>query len=143
MILRTDRCAVRPRRTKQVQFLVLLAVALGCLPLPAAAGAGNDEVFHGEIADSQCAFNVHSLTQSHKEMLQEKTAGASNSDCVWYCVKQRGGRFVLQNKEKVFKLDLQAIGREYAGRKVKITGTLAAKTNTIHVKSIEFADDPS
>lgn len=118
--------------------LALLALALAA---PAFTFAGGDEVFRGEIADSQCAFNVHSLTQSHKEMLQEKTIGATNSDCVWYCVKQRGGRFVLQNKDKIYKLDVQDIGKEYCSRKVKIIGTLDSKTNTIHVKSLELAED--
>jgi hypothetical protein len=111
------------------------------LTAPALTQAGGEEVFHGEIADSQCAFNVHSLTQSHKEMLQEKTIGATDADCVWYCVKQRGGRFVLQNKGKVYKLDLQEIGKEFGGRKVKIIGTLDSKTNTIHVKSLELAEE--
>lgn len=119
-------------------FLALLALLLGA---PRFTFAGGDEVFRGEIADSQCALNVHSLTQSHKEMLQERTIGATNADCVWYCVKQRGGRFVLQNKDKVYKLDLQDIGKEYGGRKVKIIGTLESKTNTIHVKSLTLAED--
>lgn len=120
--------------------LVLALTLLAQTPV-AAAGPGGDEVFHGEIADSQCAFNVHSLTQSHKEMLVGKTVGSTNADCVWYCIKERGGRFVLQDKGKVYRLDQQNIGKEYAGRKVKVTGTLEPKTSTIHVRSIELADD--
>ena len=54
------------------------------------------------------------------------------------CVKQRGGRFVLQVKIKVYKLDKQEFGREYAGRKVQNTGTLDPKTNTIPVQSVEL-----
>lgn len=107
---------------------------------PFAALAAGDEVFRGEIADSQCALNVHSLTQSHKEMLEAKNAGSTPADCVWYCVKERGGRFVLQNKEKVYRLDVQNLSKDYAGRKVRITGTLDTKTNTIHVKSVDFDD---
>jgi Protein of unknown function (DUF5818) len=122
---------------------LVLALALFSQAPVAAAGPGGDETFRGEIADSQCALNVHSLTQSHKEMLVGKTVGSTNADCVWYCVKERGGRFVLQDKAKVYRLDLQNIGKEYAGRKVKVTGTLDPKTSTIHVKSIELADDSS
>jgi len=107
----------------------------------AAARGGGEEVFKGVIADSQCAMNVHSLSQSHKEMLQGKDVGTTDGDCVWYCVTQRGGRFVLQIKSKVYKLDKQDITREYAGRKVQVTGTLDPKTNTIHVRSLELAPE--
>jgi hypothetical protein len=98
---------------------------------------GGDEVFKGILADSQCALNVHSLTRSHSEMLQGKEVGKTEADCVWYCVKERGGRFVLQDKGKVYKLDKQDLVRELAGKKVKISGALDPKTDTIHVTSIE------
>ncbi len=119
---------------------IALALLLFVMALSSGAraqGAG-EEVFKGMIADSQCALNVHSLSQSHKEMLQGKDVGTTDADCVWYCVTQRGGRFVLQIKSKVYKLDKQDISREYAGHKVQVTGTLDPKTNTIHVRSIEL-----
>ncbi len=100
-----------------------------------------DDIFKGVIADSQCALNVHSLSKSHKEMLQDKTIGANPTDCVWYCVKERGGRFVLQDKEKVYKLDDQTMGRQFAAQRVQVTGTLDAQTNTIHVRRIELSSD--
>jgi hypothetical protein len=53
-------------------------------------------------------------------------------------VKERGGRFVLQVKSKVYKLDKQDFDREYSGRKVQITGTLDPKTGTIHVRQVEL-----
>jgi hypothetical protein len=56
---------------------------------------------------------------------------------VWYCVKRRGGRFVLQDKHKVYKLDDQNLDRELAARKVRITGTLDEQTDTIHILKIE------
>jgi hypothetical protein len=119
-------------------FGLTLAAALG----PAIYGSA-DEVFKGEIADSQCAMNVHSLDQSHKEMLKVKSVGTTDADCTWYCVKQLGRRFVLQIKSKVYKLDIQSLGREFAARKVKITGTLDAKTNTIQVHHIEMLPEPA
>jgi hypothetical protein len=100
-----------------------------------------DDVFKGVIADSQCALNVHSLTKSHKEMLQDKTIGGTPSDCVWYCVKERGGRFVLQDKEKVYRLDDQTLGRQFAAQRVQVYGTLDPKTDTIHVRRIELWAD--
>ena len=88
-------------------------------------------------------MNVHTLSQSHKEMLQGKDVGKTDADCVWYCAKERGGRFVLQIKSKVYKLDKQDFGREYAGHKVQITGTLDPKTNVIHVRQVELLAEPA
>jgi Protein of unknown function (DUF5818) len=125
---------------KRLIFYFLCSALLFALAL--VPGAVGEEEFTGMIADSQCAMNVHSLSQSHKEMLQSKEAGTTDADCVWYCVSQRGGRFVLQNKSKIYKLDKQDIGRKFAGSKVRVTGTLDPKTNTIHVMSIELIQEP-
>jgi hypothetical protein len=119
-------------------YFACFAVLFVLSPAPRASG---EEEFTGMIADSQCAMNVHSLSQSHKEMLASKEAGTTNADCVWYCVSQRGGRFVLQNKNKIYKLDKQDIGKKFAGNKVRVTGTLDSKTNTIHVMSVELVQD--
>jgi hypothetical protein len=121
-----------------IVYVLCLAVLFILSPAWLAAG---EEEFTGMIADSQCALNVHSLSQSHKEMLASKEAGTTNADCVWYCVSERGGRFVLQNKTKIYKLDKQDIGKKFAGNKVRVTGTLDAKTNTIHVMSIELIQE--
>jgi len=122
----------------KVSALSVVSLILILAAPPARSGAG-DEVFKGEIADSQCALNVHSLSQSHREMLDGKVAGTTNADCVRYCVQERGGRFVLQNKDRVFKLDNQELSREFAAQSVIIAGTLDAKTNTIHVRTIKLA----
>jgi hypothetical protein len=128
------------RRTKRLASCLVLFASLS-LVCPAVQGGG--EVFKGLIADSQCALNVHSLSQSHKEMLQGKDVGKTDADCVWYCVKERGGRFVLQVKSKVYKLDRQDFDRGYAGRKVQITGTLDTQTGTIHVRQVELLAEPA
>jgi hypothetical protein len=104
-------------------------------------GAG-EKTFHGEIADTQCAMNVHSLSQSHKEMMGMKPEIKTNRDCARYCVKERGGRYVLQTKDKVYKLDAQILAQEWAGQKVKVVGTLDSKTAVLTVVKIE-AVDPS
>lgn len=120
--------------------LLFLALALAGALTPGPMRSA-DDVFRGVIADSQCALNVHSLSKSHKEMLQDKSIGATPSDCVWYCVKERGGRFVLQDKEKVYRLDDQTMGRQFAAQRVEVHGTLDAQTNTIHVRRIELWSD--
>lgn len=123
-------------------FLVTMAVAASIAVQAQNGKKDEEESFKGVIADSQCALNVHSLTKSHKEMLQDKTIGSTPADCVWFCVKQRGGRFVLQNRDKVYKLDDQSLGRNFAAKKVEIFGTLDPQTNTIHIHRMELlADD--
>jgi uncharacterized protein DUF5818 len=127
----------------QVKRIAITLAAFGLLLLLGLRqSSAAEESYKGVITDSQCAMNVHSLSKSHKEMLQDKTIGSTPADCVWYCVKQRGGRFVLQNKDKVYKLDDQTMGRDFAGKKVEVFGTLNTQTNTIHVRRLQpLADD--
>ena len=113
-----------------------MALTLFCGTSPSVFGA-DDKVFTGEIGDSQCAMNVHSLDKSHMEMLKVKSVGTTAEDCTLYCIKNRGGRFVLQNKRNVYRLDKQELAEGFAGRKVKVTGTLDPKTETIQVRSID------
>jgi hypothetical protein len=103
----------------------------------APARGGDEKVFRGEIADTQCALNVHSLSQSHKEMIEMKPEVKTNADCARYCVKERGGRYVLQTPDKVYRLDTQVLAEQWAGLKVRIVGTLDPKTDVIAVRAIE------
>jgi Protein of unknown function (DUF5818) len=97
----------------------------------------DDKVFTGEIGDTQCAMNVHSLDKTHTEMLKVPGVGKTAADCTLYCIKNRGGRFVLQTKRDVYRLDNQKLVEGLAGRKVKVTGTLDPKSETIRVTSID------
>ena len=119
-----------------IPVFIVLVLALGTL---SGAQENAERVFTGYISDSQCAMNVHSLSRSHKEMLKSGDFGKTPADCVWYCITQRGGKFVLQAGRKVYKLDDQNIDRELAAQKVRITGTLDEQTDTIHVLKIERA----
>jgi hypothetical protein len=51
--------------------MILVAVGI-CVPQ---TWAGEEKTFKGEIADSQCALNVHSLNRSHKEMMEPDSIG--------------------------------------------------------------------
>jgi hypothetical protein len=101
------------------------------------ANAQSQKLFQGEISDSQCALNVHSLTRSHQEMLKSKSMGGNAMDCTLYCVNYHGGDFVLSSKNDVYRLDNQALARTFAGRKVKILGVLSADKKTIQVVSMK------
>jgi hypothetical protein len=116
--------------------LCLIALILLGLTCPSVFG-GDEKVFTGEIGDTQCAMNVHSLDKSHKEMLKVKGVGTSNADCTLYCIKNRGGRFVLQNKDKVYHLDKPELAEGYAGQKVRVIGTLDPQTQMIEVRRID------
>jgi Protein of unknown function (DUF5818) len=70
-------------------------------------------------------------------MIKMGNAGKTPADCARYCVSQRGGKFVLQTKTDVYKLNNQDLAEKSAGQKVKITGTLETQTNTIFVHKIE------
>lgn len=97
--------------------------------------------FLGEISDSQCAFNIHSLTRSHQEMLKSKSMGGSAAECAAYCVKYLGGDYVLSSTTDVYRLDAQDEVAKFAGQTVKLLGVLGPK-NTIHVVSIELDSKP-
>jgi hypothetical protein len=113
--------------------MVFVCVAgLGCI-----SAGEREQAFRGEIGDSQCAFNVHSLSRSHAEMMKRRDVGTTAAECARYCVKYLGGVFVLQVKDKVYRLDNQELAEKHAGEKAKVTGVLDPKTNTIAVHSIE------
>lgn len=61
----------------------------------------------------------------------------TDAECVRFCVNERGGRYMLQTKTKVYKLDAQVLAKEWAGQKVKLVGALDPKTNIIAVAKIE------
>lgn len=122
---------------KKTRLILWIAIFVGMTVVGPQASGGDEKAFKGEIADTQCALNVHSLSQSHKEMIEMKPEVKTNAECARYCVKQRGGRFVLQTHDKVYKLDAQVQAEQWAGRNVKIVGTLDPKTDVITVRSID------
>lgn len=120
---------------------ILISIVVGMLAATANGGDAKPRPFTGEIADSQCALNVHSLTRSHTEMMKNKNMGGTPTNCSNYCVKYLGGDFVLtMGKNEVYRLDEQEKVAPFAGQKVKITGTLNSKNKTIHVVEIVAAN---
>ena len=93
--------------------------------------------FRGEIGDSSCALNVHSLSRSHQEMLKNKSIGTTDADCARHCVAHLGSSFVLVVKKDVYRLDAQKEAEKWAGQTVIVTGELDVKKNVIVVKTIE------
>ena len=115
--------------------------AAGILAVASAACGQDIQVFHGEISNSQCALNVHSLTRSHQEMLKSKSMGGTSSTCSMYCIEHLGGYLVLssgKDGKDVFRLDRPDLVHGFEGQKVKLSGILDAKLKQIHVLKIEL-----
>jgi len=110
--------------------------------LIAAAFGQSAQVFHGEISDSQCALNVHSLTRSHQEMLKSKSMGGTPNTCTLYCVEHYGGYLVLSAGKNVYRLDRADLIHGFEGRKVVVSGVLDSKLHQIHVLKIDLEEKP-
>lgn len=121
----------------------MLGCAAAMLALATASAHGQStRVFHGEISDSQCALNVHSLTRSHQEMLKSKSMGGTSNTCSTYCIEHLGGYLVLSSANDVYRLDRADLVHGFEGQKVKITGTLDTKIKLIHVMKIDLEAKP-
>jgi hypothetical protein len=114
-----------------------LGFAAGVVALVAVFGIGfaapKDATFTGEIMDPSCAkAGSHAaMTVVHKDMTAR--------DCTLACVMGAKGEYVLYDAatKTVYRLDNQPSPQEFAGQKVKVTGTLNKKTSTIHVTGID------
>ena len=119
-----------------------LFLAAGLLLSLGSAFSQTSSTFRGEVSDSQCALNVHSLTRSHQEMLKSKSMGGTANTCSTYCIEHMGGYLVLSAGKDVFRLDRADLVHGFEGQKVKITGVLDAKLNQLHVLKIELDEKP-
>lgn len=112
------------------------------LALGAVALEQNAQTFHGEVSDSQCALNVHSLTRSHQEMLKSKSMGGTANTCSVYCIERLGGYLVLSVGKNVYRLDRGDLVHGFEGRRVILTGVLDSKLNQIHVLKVDLEEKP-
>ena len=120
------------------------AFALVALMLLASYSFGKDKPkenvisLRGAIMDSQCAFNVHSDAHSHEWMTKRGVQGATDeASCTQHCVKDMGGSYVLVVKKDIYKLDDQVKAEQFAGKKVKVNGSLDTDSHTLHVFDME------
>lgn len=108
-----------------------LLVAISVVPLLGSARNSNssaaDRVVVGYISDAMCG-------------LKHMSGMGDDKSCTLACVKQ-GSKFVLGDRDhkRVYQLDGtgQERAREFAGQKVKVTGTLNGRT--LKVSAIEVA----
>jgi len=101
------------------------------LAFGALGGLAQAKDYTGEIMDSSCA-----KTGSHAAMEKEHNMTHDAKVCTEQCVKNGGAKYVLYMNKKAYELDDQTKPAAFAGQKVKVSGTLDAKTNSIKVDSI-------
>lgn len=99
--------------------------------LAGAAGAAPPakQTFTGVITDSMCANGNHSGMRM----------GPTDAECTKACVSIHGAMYVLYDGKASLDLSDQKMPEKFAGQKVTVSGTLDAKTHTIHVESITAA----
>lgn len=123
------------RKSRWTVLGVLVMAGCGfALPLRGGLPKAEGKSFVGEIMDDMCA-----KSGSHTEMQKMmKSMGTDAKTCTVECVKM-GGKYVLydSSSKTSYQLDPQEKAKDFAGQKVKVTGT--SEGSTIHVKSIEPA----
>jgi len=89
------------------------------------AGQGR-QTFTGIITDDMCAAGGHARMRM----------GPTDAECTIACIGAHGAKYVLLDGKNVYALSDQRAPEKFAAQKVRITGTLDAKTGTIQVESI-------
>lgn len=111
---------------------VFIAFLIVFLILPATAGlsaAPAKQTFTGVITDDNCYNGDHSRMKM----------GPTDAECVKACINAHGALYVLYDGKNSYTLSDQKTPEKFAAKKVKVMGTLDAKTKTIHVDSITAA----
>ena len=104
-------------------ILGLLAVA------SLSAAQAKQTTFTGTITDNMCARADHSQMQM----------GPTDAVCTRECIRAHGAVYVLYDGKNAYTLSDQQTPEKLAGQKVRVTGTLDAKTKTIQVSSMTAA----
>ncbi|MEP6717000.1 MAG: hypothetical protein ABJC09_15630 [Terriglobia bacterium] len=104
---------------------VLLLACTGAL-----LAAGSPKTYTGTIGDDMCEGDHSSMK------------GTDPTKCTMDCVKGMKAKYALWVGKKSYVLSDQTVPAQYAGKKVKVVGTLSSgmdgkvKVTTLNVKSI-------
>ena len=102
---------------KTIMIAAMLAIGLDA--------ANPSQTFTGVITETMCG-------KAHGMM-----AGQPDDKCIAMCVKGSSAEYALYDGKDIFKLSDQNKPARYAARRVRVVGTLNAKTKVIKVSSIE------
>jgi len=101
------------------RIIILFAALAGIL------AAAEPQTFTGVITDTMCG-QTHGMIR-----------GQPDDKCVAMCAKGSSSQYALYDGKAVLKLSDQKMPAKFAAQRVKVTGTLNEKTQTIKVGSIE------
>ena len=107
----------------------ILSILSALLAAAAMSAAPPKQTFIGVITDSMCAKADHSQMQM----------GPTDADCTTACVSVHGANYVLYDGKDAYTLSDQKTPEKFAGKKVRVVGTLDVKTKKIEVDSIVAA----
>jgi len=105
----------------------LVASFLIVAALPPAQG---QQTFTGVITDDMCARGGHA----------QMRMGPTDAECTKACVMAHDAAYVLDAGQNVYALSDQKTPETFAAQKVRVVGTLDARTKTIRVSSITAAE---
>ena len=119
-------------RTKPL-LLIVSVLGLASLVTPgthAPLAAQSQQTFVGTITDDMCA---------NKDGHATMRMGPTDAECTKACVAAHGAEYVLADGTNVYTLSDQKTPEKFAGQRVRVAGTLDAKTKKIQVQSISAA----
>ena len=93
------------------------------------SAAQQKQTFTGVITDEMCPLATH----SHMKM------GPTDAECARACAMSHDAKYMLYDGKSAYFLSDQDAPAKFAAQKVRVTGTLDAKTMTIRVDSIAAA----
>jgi hypothetical protein len=102
---------------------------IALLMTAALSAAQGKQTFIGTITDNMCDKADHS----------QMRMGPTDAECTVACIKGHDATYVLFDGKDVYTLSDQKTPEKFAAQKVRVVGTLDAKTRTIHVDSITAA----
>jgi hypothetical protein len=103
--------------------VTLVLVLLGAVSLTAGQ---ESRTFTGVVTDDMCPMATH----GHMRM------GPTDAECARACADLHGSPYVLSDGKAAYILSDQKTPETFAGQKVRVVGTLDAKSRTIRVQSI-------
>src|SRR5918995_7462455 len=96
-------------------------VMLSLFVAAAVSAAQEKQTFTGIITDDMCPMGTH----THMRM------GPTDAECARACITSHGADYVLYDGKSAYVLSDQKTPDAYAAQKVRVVGTLDAKTKTI------------
>ena len=107
----------------------MTSLVVSILAVAALSAAPGKQTFTGTITDNMCGNAGHSRMRM----------GPTDAECTMACIDAHGATYVLYDGRNTYTLSDPQLPGQFAGHRVKVVGTLDAKTRTILVESITAA----